>query len=86
MRHPTIGGRLLSLDCHPSYPVSDGSVWLVARERGALLRISNGEEGAKTAILLKLEGDRIELNVEGYRVGGAILEQGRKPYPDPPSK
>ena len=66
-------GQLLCLDCESGYPVSDGSVWQVARERGALLRISNGEEGGKNAIRLKLEGDHVELNVEGHRVCGRLL-------------
>ena len=73
MKHPSILGRLLCLDCESSYPVSDGSIWRVALERGALLRVSNGEEGGKNAIRLKLEGDRVELNIEGYRVGAELL-------------
>lgn len=73
MKHPTILERLLCLDCESGYPVSDGSVWRVARERGALLRISNGEEGRRTAIRLRLEGDRVELNVDGHRVAGRLL-------------
>lgn len=73
MRHPSILGRLLCLDCESGYPVSDGSIWRVARERGALLRVSNGEEGGKNAILLKLRGDHVEINVEGYRVRGRVL-------------
>ena len=73
MKYPAILGRLLCLDCESGYPVSDGSVWRVARERGALLRISHGEEGRRTAIRLKLEGDRVELNVDGHRVRGRVL-------------
>ena len=73
MKYPSILGQLLRLDCESGYPLSDGSIWRVALERGALLRVSNGEEGGNNAIRLKLEGDRVELNVEGYRVGAELL-------------
>ena len=75
VKHPSILGRFLRIDCESGYPVSDGSIWRVALERGALLRISNGEEGAKVAILLKRDGQHLELNVEGYRVGAKFVYQ-----------
>ena len=73
MKYPSILGRLLCLDCAKAHPVSDGSVWRVYQQRGALLGISNGEEGRKVAILLKRDGQHLELNVEGYRVGAELL-------------